>query len=86
MERLKISRVFCFLALFATTHVADGDQCYSFAGGSVYPQETSKSSGHTLQWTKAMSKCKLTYRNDSTTCDYFNLKKIRHSFQACTRI
>ncbi|ODM92789.1 Peroxiredoxin-4 [Orchesella cincta] len=30
------------------------DQCYSFAGGSVYPQETAKSSGHTLQWTKAM--------------------------------
>lgn len=31
------------------------NQCYSFAGGSVYPQETAKSSGHNLQWTKAMS-------------------------------
>lgn len=30
------------------------DQCYSFAGGSVYPQETSKSSGHSLHYTKAM--------------------------------
>jgi hypothetical protein len=30
------------------------DQCYSYAGGSVYPQETT-AKGHNLQWTKAMS-------------------------------
>jgi len=35
-------------------NVKAADQCYSFAGGSVYPQETSKASGHSLQWTKAM--------------------------------
>jgi len=34
--------------------IVTSDQCYSYAGGSVYPQETAK--GHTLQWTKAMSK------------------------------
>jgi len=33
----------------------EGDQCYSYAGGSVYPQETT-AKGHSLQWTKAMSK------------------------------
>jgi len=40
-----------YLQLFSTVL---SEQCYSFAGGSVYPQETAKSSGHTLQWTKAM--------------------------------
>jgi len=28
--------------------------CQTFAGGSVYPRETGKSSGHSLQWTRAM--------------------------------
>lgn len=32
------------------------DICLTYAGGSVYPRETAKSSGHSLQWTKAMSK------------------------------
>ena len=31
------------------------DVCQTFAGGAVYPRETGKSSGHSLQWTKAMS-------------------------------
>jgi len=41
------------LLLFCQLNIAE-QQCYSFAGGHVYPQETSKASGHTLQWTKAM--------------------------------
>lgn len=31
------------------------DVCQTFAGGAVYPRETRTSSGHSLQWTKAMS-------------------------------
>lgn len=30
------------------------EACHEFAGGSVYPQEAGKASGHALQWTKAM--------------------------------
>ena len=30
-------------------------QCYSYAGGHVYPQEAGGSKGHTLHWSKAQS-------------------------------
>lgn len=48
--------ILAFVLIFQLFGAVVADQCYSFAGGSVYPQETTKSSGHTLQWTKAMSK------------------------------
>ena len=32
------------------------EQCHTFAGGSVYPNTEGRASGHSLQWTKAMSK------------------------------
>ena len=35
--------------------IASEEACHEFAGGSVYPQEAGKASGHALQWTKAMS-------------------------------
>lgn len=41
----------------ALATVDDADSCYSFAGGSVYPAEAPKGD-HTLQTTKAVSKCK----------------------------
>ena len=42
--------------LFVVANI-NGDVCQTYAGGAVYPRETSgKSSGHhSLQWTKAMS-------------------------------
>ena len=52
--------IFVIATLLIHTLVVSGfgePQCYSFADGHVYPQETAKTSGHTLQWTKAMSKC-----------------------------
>lgn len=32
------------------------EQCHTFAGGAVYPNTEGRASGHSLQWTKAMSK------------------------------
>lgn len=32
----------------------DDDSCHSFAGGQVYPQETRRTSGHTIQWSQAV--------------------------------
>ena len=35
-----------------------GDEiCNSYAGGQVYPQETRRTSGHTIQWSQAVSEC-----------------------------
>lgn len=31
------------------------EQCHTFAGGAVYPNTEGRASGHSLQWTKAMS-------------------------------
>jgi len=44
---------FCVVLLNEINEI-NAEQCYSFGGGHVYPQETSKTSGHSLQWTKAM--------------------------------
>jgi len=42
------------LAVVFSVHASSGgDQCYSYAGGHVYPQETT-AKGHNLQWTKAL--------------------------------
>jgi hypothetical protein len=41
--------------LFIAASVVNCDVCQTYAGGAVYPRETGKSSGHSLQWTKAMS-------------------------------
>lgn len=35
---------------------ADDEKCQSFAGGSVFPQETRRTSGHAIQWSQAVSK------------------------------
>lgn len=35
---------------------ASEDSCHSYAGGQVYPQETRRTSGHTIQWSQAVSK------------------------------
>ncbi|XP_062605597.1 peroxiredoxin-4-like [Saccostrea cucullata] len=43
--------VFCTLG-----RAADDDKCYSYAGGSVFPQETRRTSGHAIQWSQAVSK------------------------------
>lgn len=38
-----------------TPAVPEGDSCYSYAGGSVYPQEADpEKTSHKLQWTKAV--------------------------------
>lgn len=49
-----------FVAQLTTTvllavSIVNGDVCQTYAGGAVYPRETGKSIGHSLQWTKAMS-------------------------------
>lgn len=33
----------------------NNEQCRTYAGGHVYPNTEGRASGHTLQWTKAMS-------------------------------
>lgn len=47
-----------FLLNFVNPAVPEGDSCYSYAGGTVYPQEyrDPTKTQHKLQWTKAMSK------------------------------
>ena len=34
---------------------ANEGSCQSYAGGQVYPQETRRTSGHTIQWSQAVS-------------------------------
>lgn len=49
---------FGIVCLVACTfcRAADDDKCQSFAGGSVFPQETRRTSGHAIQWSQAVSK------------------------------
>lgn len=49
---------FGIICLIACTfcRAADDDKCQSFAGGSVFPQETRRTSGHAIQWSQAVSK------------------------------
>lgn len=49
---------FGIVCLIACTFcgAADDDKCQSFAGGSVFPQETKRTSGHAIQWSQAVSK------------------------------
>lgn len=51
-----VAKAFVFLLTVSVLNrnVSGEEQCYSFGGGHVYPQETTKASGHSLQWTKAM--------------------------------
>lgn len=46
--------VICCLSVITEVKAKFGDTCYSFAGGSVYPQHEAKGE-HKLQFTKAMS-------------------------------
>ena len=57
MLKLLLGAVLCISAVWG-----DGF-CQTYAGGSVYPRDTGKSSGHSLQWTKAMS---------MSACDIFH--------------
>lgn len=55
---MNVTRSICFLvaSILSFVEVTVGDEvCQTYAGGAVYPRETGKSSGHSLQWTKAMS-------------------------------
>ena len=45
-----------YLAVCTVCLAADDDKCQSFAGGSVFPQETRRTSGHAIQWSQAVSK------------------------------
>lgn len=45
-----------YLAVCTVCLAADDDKCQSFAGGSVFPQETKRTSGHAIQWSQAVSK------------------------------
>jgi len=73
------SAIVCLLLLFQF-NLAE-QQCYSFGGGHVYPQETSTASGHTLQWTKAMStSATLEHPIKSTFEDYNTLGHINMYF------
>ena len=55
MAYLAISTGFCALLLL-TTVLAGEEICQSYAGGHVYPQETRRTTGHTIQWSQAVSK------------------------------
>lgn len=52
MERIKYVFVCFHLVLILRTLYGE-EACYSFGGGQVYPQESTKSSGHSLHWSKA---------------------------------
>merc|ERR1712179_196768 len=41
-------------AVLCAAVICGEEVCQTFAGGAVYPRDTGKSSGHSLQWTKAM--------------------------------
>lgn len=56
------TRTVCYVAaILLFVGFVNGDVCQTFAGGAVYPRETGKSSGHSLQWTKAMSMYKVIF-------------------------
>lgn len=46
------------LEFYVNSATPDSESCYSYAGGSVYPMESSdpEKTNHKLQWTKAVSK------------------------------
>lgn len=47
-----------FLLNIVNSGTPEGESCYSYAGGTVYPQDNRDptKTQHKLQWTKAMSK------------------------------
>ncbi|KAF4533105.1 hypothetical protein B566_EDAN003825 [Ephemera danica] len=49
-----IATLFLLVIAINTGSALDDDSCYSYAGGSVYPQGTGKNLDHKLQWTKAV--------------------------------
>lgn len=44
------------LCLFVASSLCSQEQCQTFAGGYVYPQELRPASGHQITWSKALSK------------------------------
>ncbi|XP_056013655.1 peroxiredoxin-2-like isoform X1 [Ostrea edulis] len=43
-----------FFVVCTLSRAADDEKCQSFAGGSVFPQETRRTSGHAIQWSQAV--------------------------------
>lgn len=61
MRKLIVSLTFLCLGArvlgVAQPSNGEGESCYSYAGGTVYPQDKDYvQSDHKLQWTKALSK------------------------------
>lgn len=60
MSKLCVFVLILTIACFGFVHMVnpEGNSCYSYAGGMVYPAEfrDPEKTGHQLQWTKAMSK------------------------------
>ncbi|MPC97077.1 hypothetical protein E2C01_092368 [Portunus trituberculatus] len=55
MSRLNLAVLACLVGLSVHDSLAE-EQCHTFAGGAVYPNTEGRASGHTLQWTSAMSR------------------------------
>jgi len=57
--KMAISSTVCFAGFIITLIVCssanDEAQCYSYAGGTVFPQETRRTTGHATQWSQAVS-------------------------------
>ncbi|KAK7108242.1 peroxiredoxin-1-like [Littorina saxatilis] len=53
MAYLAVSAGFCVLFLFSPG-LAGEEACQSYGGGHVYPQETRRTTGHTIQWSQAV--------------------------------
>ena len=47
--------LFSLVATVLVGLVSAEEQCQTYAGGYVYPQELRPASGHQIQWSKALS-------------------------------
>jgi len=56
LSKLKINIILPFVSLLCCIVVNCQEQCQTYAGGYVYPQELRPASGHKIQWSKALSK------------------------------
>ena len=52
------TKLCAFCILFIVNVFGSDESCQSFGGGHVYPQETRRTSGHTIQWSQAVSECR----------------------------
>nr|ACI42881.1 peroxiredoxin 4 variant precursor [Biomphalaria glabrata] len=51
---LQTGLCFVIICLCAVHCQFQDDSCHSYAGGQVYPQETKRTIGHTIQWSQAV--------------------------------